>query len=522
MLCALSACLPFVLAVALAVDGTAAFVPQSELDAATPAADAEYGASVAVDGSVAVVGSPIDGGDLPFAGVAYVYAESSGVWVEEARLLPSDSASGDQFGRSVAVEGDFAFVSADNALAAGGFVNGAVYVFERQGGAWSEVARIEPADGAFGDGFGRSIAVSNGTLVVGAPGAGGSQGKAYVYVGAGASWTEEDQLVPAAAGQSGWVVDVDGDVALVTSPLFSGSRGAATVFTRSGSTWSEEDTLFDTDPAVGERFGSSGALCGRAGRMRAAVGSPALDGFVGGVVVFLRSGSTWGVEQKVGQSPPVFGSAFGVAVALEGDTLVVGGPDDDGPGASQQGAALVFARSGSSWNEVQVLGPVPSPDDGEQFGAALALSGERLVVGDVQGSMDEGEAAVFRRQALAGVVNRTAGANPASYVADPPVLGSAWSGTVDLSTTGDTAALLGMSLAPLDLLLPGGQTLLVSPAPPLFLLPGPPAAGSQVAFALPIPPAAALAGLVVYSQALQYGGGAGFSLSNAQDLCLGF
>ena len=510
--------LPLLPALPAVVDGGAPlYLLQNELDASTPTADSEFGECIAIDGDKLIVGSPIDGGDAQFAGVAYVYAETPTGWVEEARLLPSDTRSGDQFGRSVAIEGDFAFVGADNALATGGFVNGAVYVFERQGGTWPEVARIEPADGAFGDGFAGSLAVSNGSLIVGAPGASSSTGKAYVFVGGGATWTEQAQLLPAGAGQSGTVVDIDGDTALVTSPLNNGSRGAASVFTRTGTTWTEESSLFDSTPAAGERFGASGALCGDT----AVVGSGAMDGSVGAAVVFTRSGTAWSEEQKLQQSPPVFGSAFGNAVALEGDTVVVGVPDDNALG-SAQGAACVFERSGSIWDETQAILPVSSPDDGEQFGVAVALSGGRVAVGDVQGAGDSGEAAVFALRSLATVTDRNAGTNPESYVAAPAILGELWTATVDVSLTGDTSAIVFVSVTALELTLGGGQTLLADPSRSQVVMRLGPAAGPLASFSQLIPNDLSLEGVAVFTQALHLGGGSSFSLSNAQDLCVGF
>lgn len=498
-------------------DGPDSFVIQAEFKASNPTSEAEFSECLALEGDLALVGSPIAGGDLQFAGAAYVFRRMGASWSQEARLLPLDSRSGDQFGRSVELAGNFAFVGADNALAAGGFVNGAVYVFQLQAGGWIQVARIEPADGAFGDGFGAHLAVSGNSLIVGAPGA-GSSGKAYVFVGAGDTWIEQAQLVPSAGGQSGTIVDLESDTALVTSPLNASSRGAATLFTRTGSTWSQAETLLDVNRSSGERFGSSAAL--EADTL--VVGSAQLDGNSGGALVFVRDpipGNGWVLEQKLAPDPPAFASGFGHALALDGDTLLVGSPDDDALG-SAQGAAYLYRRSASFWGLRQQLLPSTSPDDGEEFGIAVSLDGDRLAIGDVQGFSDPGELTIFEGRFLASVQTRNAGQNPTSYVAANPVLGASWNASVDLSLSGHSQAFLALSARSKDLLLGGGQTLLVDPASLGIPLVGP-SAGPIASFQLSIPADMNLAGLVVYSQALHVGNVIPFALSNAQDLCLG-
>jgi len=495
------------------LDGTTGLAPKATLEALTGDPDASFAESVALDGDVALIGSPLGGGDLQDAGAAYVYVQAAGLWSQEARLLPTDTRSGDQFGRSVAIQGDFAFVGADNFLTSGGFINGAVYVFERQGGLWPQVALIEPSDGAFADGFGAQIAVSGTTLLVGAAGA-GTTGKAYVFVGGGATWTEEAKLIPGTGGGSGTRVALDGDVALVTSPLNASTRGAATIFTRTGTSWAETKVLKDTNRASGERFGSSAALSGDL----AAVGSRQLDGSFGGVLIFERLAGVWSMQQKLALSSSVFASGFGQALAWQGDTLLVGTPDDNALG-SNQGAVYTFDHPDSKWSQAQQLLPGTSPDIGDSFGLALAASGDRVLVGDIQSYDEPGAGTVFDTEVLAQVLSRTAGANVASLSAAAPILNSTWTASVDLSTTGHTDAYLGLSLFPANVILGNGQALLLGTLlmPLVGAIPGP-----SANFALPIPNDVSLVGLQVSTQAVHLGGITPYALSNAQDLCVGF
>ncbi len=119
----------------------------------------------------------------------------------------------------------------------------------------------------------------------------------------------------------------------------------------------------------------------------------------------------------------------------------------------------------------------------------------------------------------AAVTTRNAGTNPASFTCTLPVLGQTWQGTVDLATTGDPAAALFGALAPAQVLLPGGQTILL--AGPLLVL-GPVSFGPQAAFSLSLPLTNSLAGFVLPTQAIHFGGASDFALSNANDLTLGF
>ena len=101
------------------------------------------------------------------SGSAYVFKRSGTTWIEEAKLLPSDGASSDQFEYSVSIFGDYAVVGAmwhsDN-----GPQSGSAYVFKRNGTSWAQEAKLLPSDGAEADEFGRSVSISGDYAVVGA------------------------------------------------------------------------------------------------------------------------------------------------------------------------------------------------------------------------------------------------------------------------------------------------------------------------------------------------------------------
>ena len=194
-----------------------------------------FGVSVAVSGDTAVVGAN---------GAAYVFQRSEGSqgnWGEVKKLTAADPEAGDIFGISVAISGDTAVVGA---VGAGGGIADAAYVFQRdQGGAddWGEVAKLTASDAEAGDGFGISVAVSGGTALVGAflESAGGCcAGAAYVFQrnqGGADNWGEVKKITttcPRGNDGFGRSVAVSGDTAIVgaSGPDQRNEGGAAYVF----------------------------------------------------------------------------------------------------------------------------------------------------------------------------------------------------------------------------------------------------------------------------------------------------
>jgi len=266
-------------------------------------------------------------------------------------------------------------------------------------------AELTVADGSAGDFLGWSVALSGDTALVGSPGdqvgAVPWRGCAYVFVRSGSTWTLQQRLTAADAGtlddELGWSVALSGDTALVGGPYVGADdRGAVYVFVRSAGTWSQEGpALVATDGAANDYFGCSVALSGDMaliGAHGADVGSQTNQG---AAYVFVRSGSTWAFEKQLIAGD--VDDAFGYSVALAGDTAVVGAPTG---GADVEGAARVFVRSGSDWALQQQL-TLADAAAGDYFGYSVALSGDTALVGaphdDVGADADQGSAAVFVR-----------------------------------------------------------------------------------------------------------------------------
>jgi uncharacterized repeat protein (TIGR01451 family) len=380
---------------------------QQKLLASDAAAFDSFGGSVAVSGDLAVVGAIFDdtvGGED--AGSAHVYVRSGANWIEQQELITSGlEAANDSFGWSVAISGDTALVGAPQDDMTGATDRGSAYVFVRSGTLWTEEQRLVASDGAAGDFFGWSVALSADTAVVGAPGcdtAGGSDaGSAYVFVRPGTEWVEQQKLQAsdgAASDGFGGSVAVSGDTALVGAASDAAQTGAAYAFVRSGTAWSQQQKLLASDAATGDLFGASVAISGDTALVGASLDDTGAGVDAGAAYVFVRSGTLWGEEQKLMASDAATHDNFGVSVAISPDTALIGAPSDDTAGGA--GSAYVFVRSGAVWNEEQKL----VASDGaanDDFGWSVSLSGDVAVVGapggDTTGGGNTGSAYVFSR-----------------------------------------------------------------------------------------------------------------------------
>ena len=227
-----------------------------------------FGEHIAVRGDMAIVGAwndedrvePIGGFSF---GSAYVLRRIDDVWTEEQKLLPSDSESEKRFGHDVAIHGDALIVGAVGASGSAG----EAYFFTHADGVWGDEQKVHPVPRTPVDEFGFSVAIDGDAAIVGAPGddegceGSCNAGAAYVYRNVAGTWFEEQKLIaPDADAQDlfGWAVAIRGDMALVSSRIdddLGVSTGSVWVFRFDGETWREVEKLHaSASTAQGERF----------------------------------------------------------------------------------------------------------------------------------------------------------------------------------------------------------------------------------------------------------------------------
>lgn len=307
--------------------------------------DAGFGFSVAVSGDTMLVGAMAAAvGGHPNQGAVYVFTRSGGMWRQTQKLTSSDGVDWGHFGFSVALDGDTALIGAEMQPAAGGTEPvgpGAVYVFTRSGATWSQQQVLADGTGTGDDWsrFGYSVALHGDTAVVSesrrAVGGNARQGALHVYTRSGGVWHQQQLLVQ----DDGAANDMFGGVSLglQDDTIMSGAlcsvdgksrQGAVYVFTRAGSTWTQQQKFTALDGAVEDDFGSVIALDGD----RALIGAPHLRSAIAGATpgsayVFTKKASGWTQDGgRIRAADAKGDDAFGMALALQGGTALVGAP----------------------------------------------------------------------------------------------------------------------------------------------------------------------------------------------------
>ena len=347
-----------------------------------------FGLSVALAGDTAVIGAQGDDDNGDDSGAAYVFNRKGSGWSQQAKLTAVDGAAGDEFGGSVALSGEMALIGArgddDN-----GDGSGAAYVFTRSGAGWNQQAKLTAADGAAGAEFGYSVALSGDTAVIGAArddDKGDDSGSVYVFTRSGTDWSQQAKLT-AADGAKGDVfgisVALSGDTVVVGADLDDDkgeNSGAAYVFTRSKGRWSQQAKLTATDGEAVDIFGVRVAISGDTALIAARRDDDAVKGVdSGSAYVFIRSGTSWIQQAKLTAEDAEAGDMFGYNVALSGDTAVITAAMDDDNGL-KSGAAYAFTRSGVDWSQqTKLTAPDGAADD--VFGWSVALSGNTALIG---------------------------------------------------------------------------------------------------------------------------------------------
>lgn len=358
--------------------------------AAVARAEEHFGHALALYDDTLVVGAPGDdsgatgiNGDpnnvaAVDSGAVYVFVKSGGSWVQQAYLKASNTGAGDEFGFRVALDLDMLVVGAryedSNATGLDGNQanntaqdSGAVYVFRRNAGVWTQEAYLKASNTGAGDRFGESVDVSGDLLVVGAP------------------------------GEYSAATTVNGDQTNNTAPL----AGAAYVFRRSG-IWLQEAYLKASNAEAGDFYGWSVAIDGNlvaVGALNENSSATSINGnqadnatmYAGAVYTYTFDGSNWVADAYLKASHPYVYGAFGTDLALQGNRLVVGAQGDgstasgiDGDattsGAADSGAVYVFSRSGSTWSR-EAYFKAAQPQAGDLFGMAVSLHDNYIVVG---------------------------------------------------------------------------------------------------------------------------------------------
>jgi len=357
------------------------------LDASDGAMGDFFGSSVSICGDYAIAGARGDGENGSLSGSAYMFVRTVNGWSQQAKLIPLDGASSDYFGYSVSMDGDYAIVGAygnDDA----GSRSGSAYIFFRDGTSWNQQAKINALDAAAGDEFGRAVAIQGDYAIIGATGDsenGSYSGSAYIFIRSGTSWTQQAKLFPADGASGDWFgasVSIDGTYVIIGANgddnANGGDAGSAYVFIRDGTSWNPQAKLLATDGGDGDKLGWSVSISGDS----ALIGAFADDDEgtdSGSAYVFVRDGTSWSEQWKLTASDGAEYDYFGVSVSIDGDIAVVGAYNEDACGENS-GSAYLFVRDSGDWDPLSKL-IASDGAAGDLLGKSVSVEGDTAIAG---------------------------------------------------------------------------------------------------------------------------------------------
>jgi hypothetical protein len=318
--------------------------------------NSSQGQSVAIsaDGNTVIVGANGDNGG---AGAAWIFTRSGGVWIQQGpKLVGTGMVGNSSQGQSVAIsaDGNTVIVGAngDNSGA------GAVWVFTRSGGVWTQQGTKLVGMGSVGNAFqGYSVAISadGNTIIEGGPFDINSKGALWVFTRTGGVWTQQGTKLIGTGGVGNSfqgqsvAISADGNIA-IEGGYGDNNVGAAWVFIRGGGIWTQQGVKLVGTGGVGNSFQGSSVAISADGNT-GIVGGYGDNFSIGAAWVFIRSGGIW-----TQQGPKLVGTGISgsfatqgssVALSTDGNTAIVGGDGDN----NSIGAVWVFFRSGGVWTQ---------------------------------------------------------------------------------------------------------------------------------------------------------------------------
>lgn len=372
--------------------------------------NSNYGDSVSIDGDRALVGSP----SALTHGVAYILDYDGSSWVETQVIFPDDinTGFGSKFGISVSLQGNRALIG-DNTNRINSKNQGAAYVYELMGGSWQQTKKIFVNDGRSNDQFGISVSLLGDRALIGAlnalnPSNNSSTGLAFIYDYVGNDWSQSAVLVGDDSTVSdgfGHSVHLGIDQAIIGAVDYSENNngvktGAAYLFTLDSGlgTWSQSKQFLASDGVHTDDFGHSVSLSGN----RVAIGAQLTDETASGsgsVYVYeLDTGTGLWLETKIVEPVPISSNQFGSAVSIQNNRLIVGARQAIVDNA-RKGSVTIYeynvATSVWDFSEQIVAADGKFSDS---FGDAVGLSSNRIIVGTPQSDdngVSSGSAYVF-------------------------------------------------------------------------------------------------------------------------------
>jgi hypothetical protein len=365
-----------------------------------------FGHAVSVSGNTAVIGAPQNDDDGKNSGSVYIFRFDGNRWVEEAKLIADDGLPGDKFGSSVSISEGVVAIGAYESDELGNR-SGSAYLFRYDGNNWMQETKLIPPDGGFREFFGFSVAIDGDVVVIGAMNDGDNgpgSGSAFVYRYNGINWIIETKLVPSDGEPSehfGRSVAID-DSTILVGAFFDNDlgllSGSAYIFEHDKSEWAQVSKLRAQDGSAFDNFGISVDISDDI----AVVGSPLHENpeiDSGSAYVFQRTdNSQWTQVASLRPDTAQPNARFGGSVAISNSAdLIVVGAHQDNHDAQFTGGVYLFRKDHNSWVQDAVI----VAEDRlrlDYFGSAVSTNNTTIFVGTFRkdnAGPDSGSAYVF-------------------------------------------------------------------------------------------------------------------------------
>ena len=349
-----------------------------------------WGNSVDISGTTLIVGSGVN---LDNKSNVYIMERKGDAWEVLNHFPAPNPGHMDFFGHAVALEGNFAAIGAPEAggkeflVERGLLVNGPgkVYVYRRRNEGDFVLTRALRADDVQDhDRFGYSVDISGTTLIVGAPFHNEEKGAVYVYALKGTKWEQQAKLQADDAevkNRFGWDCAISDDTIVVGAPLAAAPQrlsGTAYVFKRKGDVWTQVAKLIPHDGDGGDTLGVSVDVSQNRVILGANRDTNSGRRLSGSAYIFSEVDGTYIREAKLTADKIQEGAGFGLTVAIDVNRALVGAPATDTDRGEDSGAVYAFLKVGTDWELQATIIPDKGPDeeDGDNMGSTVALDGK--------------------------------------------------------------------------------------------------------------------------------------------------
>jgi len=309
--------------------------------------------------------------------LAYFLHRKDTVWTVATHFIPDSIFEKTIIARSVAVDGDYAVISAVETETGGRIVY--VLQFQKSSddsakGEWKLQTRLLPPDSALPATFGEAVSLDENQIIVGAPGKKGEKGRAFIFQRIQNEWIQTACLSPEEnqienGEQFGHSVTIDRDYAMVGYPDGNHTKGKVVVFKRENNQWKRSQELVSVNGDRNDQFGCAVAMDGEFAIIGAEPADSGLEK-TGSAFIYERKQAHWELHAVLYPADSLQVTHFGGDVALKGNYAIVSAQTKK---TKIPGAAIIFHREGKRWIQQSLLTP-ESVEMTAQLGRTVAVN----------------------------------------------------------------------------------------------------------------------------------------------------